>query len=85
MKKACALLAVLLFAAASHAADKPAPADVVTALQELRTELEWPGLTADEAAKNLKTPQEAFRFVRDEIMLVNYRGSYAGADGGLFG
>jgi len=69
--------------AAPARAERPSPDAVVAVLQELRTELEWPGLTVEQAAANLKTPPEALRFVRDEIVLVNYRGSYAGAEGTL--
>ncbi len=64
-------------------AERPTPDAVVAVLGELRTELEWPGLTVEQAAANLKTPPEALRFVRDEIVLVTYRGSYAGAEGVL--
>ncbi|MBN2581604.1 MAG: hypothetical protein JXL80_00950, partial [Planctomycetes bacterium] len=69
MNKAPLLVIVMLVCAATVAADAPPPEKIVPALQELRAELEWPGLTLDEAVANLKTPQEAFRFVRDEIVL----------------
>ena len=69
--------------AAPARAERPSPDAVVAVLGELRTELEWPGLTVAQAAANLKTPPEALRFVRDEIVLVNYRGAYAGAEGAL--
>ena len=32
-----------------------------------RDELEWPGPTVDEAARNLKTAEQALAFVRDGI------------------
>lgn len=78
-----ALSLCVLAAAGPAQAEPPSPEEVVAVLQELRTELEWPGLAVEQAAKNLKTPQEAFRFVRDEILLVNYRGSYAGPEAAL--
>ena len=72
-----AVVLSLLLAAASALAEPPTPEQVVAALTELRDQLEWPGLTVAEAAVNLKTPEEALRFVRDEVVFVNYRGSYA--------
>jgi len=83
MKKALVLLIVIHVAATALVAEQASPEAVVAALKELRAELEWPGMTADQAAATLKTPQEALRFVRDEIMLINYRGSYAGFEGVL--
>jgi len=83
MKKVLVLFVVLLVGSTALVAKQPSPEEVVALLGELRTELEWPGLTVEAAAGNLKTPQEALRFVRDEIMLVNYRGSYAGPEGAL--
>ena len=83
MKKVLVLFVVLLVGSTALVAQQPSPEEVVALLGELRTELEWPGLTVEAAAKNLKTPQEALRFVRDEIVLVNYRGSYAGPEGVL--
>ena len=71
------LLALVMIAPGWAVAEEPTPEQVVGALTELRTQLEWPGLTLKEAAVNLKTPEEAFRFVRDEVVFVNYRGSYA--------
>jgi len=83
MRKALVLLVVLHAGAAAAEADPPSPDAVVAVLEELRGELEWPGLTVDAAAAALKAPQEALRFVRDDVMLVNYRGSYADPDGVL--
>ena len=72
------LVAVLCLATAGRAvAEPPKPEDVVAVLTELRGQMEWPGLTVAEAAANLGTPQEALRFVSDEVVLVNYRGAYA--------
>jgi hypothetical protein len=84
MKKALVLLLVVHFAhvaAIAQVAKESSPENIVASLKQLRTELQWPGMTADEAVANLKTPQEALRFVRDDIMLINYRGSYAGPEG----
>ena len=80
MNKALILLIVLHVGSTGLVAAQGSPEEVVAVLGELRTELEWPGLTVEAAAGNLKTPQEALRFVREEIMLVNYRGSYAGPE-----
>ena len=77
---AALLLTLGVFAAGRSQAKPPTPKAVAAVLAELRAELEWPGLTVEQAAKHLKTPAEALRFVRDEVVLVNYRGSYAGPE-----
>ncbi len=73
-------LVLCLIAASPAAAEPPTPEEIVASLTKLRAELEWPGLTVAEAAENLGTPQEALRFVSDEVMLVNYSGAYAGPE-----
>lgn len=75
------LLSALCVLVVGQAHARPAtPKAIAAVLAELRTELEWPGLTVDQAAENLKTPTEALRFVRDEVVVINYGGAYAGPE-----
>ncbi|MDP7018292.1 MAG: hypothetical protein QGG36_20975 [Pirellulaceae bacterium] len=57
--------------------------ELVDQLSDDLVKLEWPGRDIATAARNLKTPQAAFEFVRDGVGFVDYPGSIAGAAGTL--
>jgi Mg-chelatase subunit ChlD len=46
-----------------------------------RGALEYPGLEVDRAAGTLKTPQEALRFVQEDVQYIPYRGARVSAGG----
>ncbi len=74
-----ALLAVILFAAVLAAwffltSNPHKEKSFLDLLVEYRTELEYPGLTIEEAARNLETPEAVYRFVRDRTVYSPYFG-----------
>lgn len=54
--------------------------DLLGILIELREELEWPGIDVATAAKNLRTPEAAIDFVRNDTKLIIYPGEFADPD-----
>ena len=77
-----ALIVQLLLSIRRKPEDKPPP-DLLRALLKLRQELEWPGLDAAGAARNLATKEGALDFVRNGVLYVPYRGVWGGAEGTL--
>ncbi len=65
------------------AAADPSAKQLLGQLVQARSELEWPGTNLAEAARALASADEAFRFVKDGVAYVSYRGSYGGAAGTL--
>ena len=61
-----------------------APAkDLGEALHRLRNQLEFPGVTVADAAKNLSDAKAIFDFVKDGVGYIPYRGEWAGDEGTL--
>lgn len=71
-------------ASSTHAAVVAVPArDLDEALHRLRNQLEFPGVTVADAAKNLLDAQAIFKFVKDGVGYTPYRGEWAGDVGAL--
>ena len=74
---AACLLAMLVPVDLTQAQDAD-PARVETALIALREQLAFPGDTTEQAARNLRTPDRALEFVKNEIVYLGYPGAFAG-------
>jgi hypothetical protein len=83
LKMLVAGVSAAVFAGIGAIAQTPTTDQLEKALIDARTEAEWPGLNAAEAAKNLETAETALSFVRDGISIADYKGSFHGIDGTL--
>ena len=71
-------------APSTHAAVVAVPAkDLDEALHRLRSQLEFPGVTVADAAKNLPDAKAILDFVKDGVGYTPYRGEWAGDEGAL--